>query len=276
MATRNGFENKNRRVIRDLSARNKARVAEAQLEIRTMPPDEAVRLLSTIFERDRIQRRRLPWFLLCIGAGYLVFYLVQDQLGYHVSAGSVIQNLVIGLAIGIGASSRLRRNSSDVLVQFDDPRLIDSLITCLKSGTVGHARPLRALTALLPTISPSQSHLVSAESRAFLNHALLHNTNKEFVLAILAAWQQIADRDAVPVVEQLAGAGGFVEKDASIREAAIAALPAIRESANRVTVSETLLRAAGTGDSEALLRAAAATNTAEELLLRPSSEQHPQ
>lgn len=237
-----------------------------------MPLDEAVSLLSTIFERDRIQRRRLPWFLLCIGAVYLTFYLVQDQMGYHVSAGSVIQNLVIGLIVGVGASSRLRRNSSDVLVQFDDPRLIDALVTCLKSGTIGHSRPLRALTALLPTLSPSQSHLVSRESRAFLNHALLHHTNKDFILSILAAWEHVGDRDSVPIVEQLAGAGGFVEKDAGIRAAATAALPAIRESANRATISETLLRAAEPADSTPLLRPAASADTPEDALLRPAVE----
>jgi hypothetical protein len=125
---------------------------------------------------------------------------------------------------------------------------------------------------MLPTLAPSQSHLVSADSRSFLNNALLHNPDKEFVLAILAAWKQVGDRDAIQVVEQLAGAGGYVEKDASVRAAAAAALPAIRESANRMIVSETLLRAAESGETTLLLRPAVSSDTPEDVLLRPAAD----
>lgn len=272
MAKRERPDKRNDLIRAKLSSLNTTAVSEAQLELRSLPPAEAVAALVGIIEHDR-SNRRLIWFqvlvMLLVG---LAVYWAFNLLGHQVSPQGAFSGVFSGLFMVWLRSKTLRANSASLLLQFDDPRLIDALVMSYKNGTRSFG-PEKALTRLLPMLVPAQAHLVSRESRTFLNHALLHNTNKEFVLAILAAWEQIGDRDAIPTVEQLAGAGGFVEKDATIREAAIAALPAIRASAIRAAISETLLRPADADENTALLRPATSADAPEELLLRPSSEQ---
>jgi hypothetical protein len=273
MARRTQPDERTQRITRYLSSKNAAQVVEAQLELQSMPPDEAVTILMFMFARDRRRRRLLyiwsPAFLAVAFLGRWLLSFTGKDLDF-----GFISPLIIVLALAWATSTRLQQNSASLLVHFEDPRLIDALVVLLKTGTAGTHTPQSILTRLLQTLTPAQSPIVSRESRSFLNYSLLHNRDREFVFAILAAWEQIGDHAAIPFVEKLSRGNAVLGRDQTLRHTAMEALPAIRDCANRASISETLLRPADGSESTPLLRSAASGNTQEEALLRPTAE-HP-
>jgi len=103
---------------------------------------------------------------------------------------------------------------------------------------------------------------------------LVNNVRADFVLAILAAWEQVGDFEAIPYVERLANGEGAAGGVTNVREAARAALPTIREAAKRTAISGVLLRPADSGDDGAALLRPAATDVHddEHVLLRPNAD----
>ncbi|HZT42096.1 MAG TPA: hypothetical protein VFA07_07895 [Chthonomonadaceae bacterium] len=115
-----------------------------------------------------------------------------------------------------------------------------------------------ALIRLLPRLQASDAHLLNVEQRKSLCRALNDKSSK-LVLAILKAFEQVGDAEALPYVQKLAEGKGRARTEKRIQEAAQACLPFLSRLAEQTQARQTLLRAAGTSQA------------AEGALLRPAS-----
>ncbi len=150
------------------------------------------------------------------------------------------------------------------------PRFVGPLIELLVAQTAGFGSLdlnmiYTALIELLPRLQASDSHYLSEEQRSALNRMLTNRLGLSksqaisLRIAILKAYEQVGDTNALPVVQRLAEGAG-PGKDRSIREAAQQCLPYLQQRADQESASRQLLRAAD------------ATGTTPESLLRPATE----
>jgi hypothetical protein len=275
MRRRTPQEERARVLIANLSGKDGSRRVTARIELAEMPPDEAVGILLAALERDTTSRRRAPILISGVaGTTWFTIWLISHAIG-RVPVVNTIQIFVQTLVIMSMASYRLRTNAYSVLTNYDDIRIIDSSIVAIRSGPAESRKPaLAALIRLLPKLTPSDSLLVSHSSRDYLNEVLLTNVRTEFILAVLAAWEQIGDAEAVRFVERLSRGEGPAGHNNVVRQAAATALPTIRASATHTASSDTLLRPTESAQSPAtLLRPTESTHDGEAAsLLRPTVE----
>ncbi len=83
------------------------------------------------------------------------------------------------------------------------------------------------LTHLLPHLRAGDAALLNTQQRAYLNHKLARNRKRDADLnkAILAAWVNVGDAEAISHVERLTGAWAWSAPQQQVREAARQALP---------------------------------------------------
>ncbi len=83
------------------------------------------------------------------------------------------------------------------------------------------------LTHLLPHLRAGDAVLLNAQQRAYLNHKLTRNRRRDADLnkAILAAWVNVGDAEAIAHVERLTGAWAWSAPQQQVRETARQALP---------------------------------------------------
>jgi hypothetical protein len=264
-----------RTILKGLQGRNGASRAEALARLDEMPPEEAVRVLLAGLDSDRRTRRALPLTLIASFAVMWLFNLAMRGVGMTPSITTPFQTAIQTVVMIVIASNRLRAGSYRALAAYQDARAVDALVTAMTTGPAETRRPARdALTRLLPRLRPADSPHVSRASRHRLNDMLVNNVQADFVLAILASWEQVGDFEAIPYVERLANGEGAAGGVTNVREAARAALPTIRESAKRMAISGVLLRPADSGDDGAALLRPAATDVHddEHMLLRPNAD----
>ncbi len=132
------------------------------------------------------------------------------------------------------------------------------------------------LADLLPRLRASDAALLNAQQRACLCSILTDPARElaELRIAILNAFQQVGDSQALPVVEQLADGQAKTPTQKRVREAAQACLPFLRLRAEQEQVSGMLLRAVnvpGMAPEVLLRQAAASEESAPQQLLRASS-----
>ena len=138
------------------------------------------------------------------------------------------------------------------------------------------------LPRMLIGVQASDAPLFTLRHRAMLNVYLdskrLGATSivSECMLAILKAYEQVGDSEAVPVVERLANGEGYAKRDKAIQQAAQNCLPFLYERGENETQRQTLLRAsqpAANAPVTLLRPASAAPATAPNQLLRPASSE---
>lgn len=200
--------------------------------------------------------------------------------------GTLSVGLIVSLFIVNSArNARLRRRAliaqvADQQDQFNT-RSIGPLIDALYLDDAKTREiAIAALTEILPTLKASDTALLNESQRARLCYLIsvsvdnpLHKDVRAlfrpadtraiaFRVAILQAFEQVGDSNALAVVERLARGETKTAGESLIREAALACLPALQMRTQCEDRSRTLLRAAG------------AEANHEVALLRPVDGQH--
>lgn len=279
------------------SSRNKVVREVADLALtRLNAPDLMFLLKITKVMRESTRKR-----IYLIIAAFLIFYLFMEIL---FKSGTVIAGFS-----GLGAllAARLamthqQKLATKLLAQMNDLSSVGEMVDGLEIKDNDIKQEVWvALIRMLPRMYASDSHLLNASQRsrlnAFLNenHRLTNDIQKQLIISILKAYQQVGDETALEAVEKLADGmtvgpkgvhfeykkesksgfyqGGQVGYDREIRAAAQECLPFLRQRVKNLTASSQLLRASSeeSAASGELLRAAQhhAMEPAEELL-RPS------
>lgn len=161
-----------------------------------------------------------------------------------------------------GGGKAEQRAEVERLAASDDVRAVGPLIDALKSSDRQTRAVIEnALIRLLPRLLAADSEILNVEQRNVLYRAL-QGMNTELILAILRAFEQVGDGNAIPYVDRLAsGMGkGQVVRDKRVREAAQMCLPFLAARLSRQRGSQTLLRAssAPAPPTDNLLRASTA------------------
>lgn len=150
------------------------------------------------------------------------------------------------------------------LANTDDIRAVGPLAEALEwPDAVVQQMASKALTRLLPRLTGTNGNLLNPQQRAILyRHLKMSNIHRNYLLmkAILKALQQVGDLAAIPVVERLAQAHAYTERQRTIKRLAEDTLPLLAISAKQQDASAQLLRASSANDTAAnqLLRGAMA------------------
>lgn len=276
MRLRSPLDERSRIFLGHLQSGDSTREEYVRSALAEMDPDEAVGMLMSWREMARRGWATLPLVGVTGILSAILAVWVANLIGGppgHISYGGVGGIGVIPVIITALRLHLLNENVVRMLSRYDDLRILDPLIASLRTDRItNHGPSEMPVLRLLAKLTPQHGSSVSKKSRSILNKLLVESREKALVLAILAAWEQVGDEEAVPVVERLAHGNAFLGNDFEVRRAAAEALPAVRESANRATISETLLRPADADETTALLRPAASSDTPEDALLRPAVE----
>lgn len=252
----------------------------------TLPPVETpveVRYLLTAL--TQIQRDRLsgmpPAFYYFIGSGFVLLTLVSLSAFFDRGEWFLLWGvLYFSLFAWYLFRAPLRKEDKEVvrkLAACEDKHAIAGLIQAMQWHDRRLRRELRAaLTRLLPTLQVSDAHLLSRSDRVAL-YALLTPQNArqqtDFVVAILAAIQQVGDSTAIPALERLLRVPASTAAETRVQERVRECLPFLEVRENYRRASRTLLRASSPADPlpDTLLRPAAQEAAVKpEELLRPT------
>ena len=264
-------------LLEDLQSRYPERQRIVRIALAEMPVDKAVETILTWLEHDRRERRNVPYLALgYIGAICLFGWLLRNAFPVASVYPFMIWSAVGSLLSVVATSGKLRRQCYKLLATYDDVRVIEPFVQAMAHGLEDVKLPaIIALTQLLPKLKPADARLLSHDSRRILNEMLVNNVKVDFVLAILSAWEQIGDAEAIPFVEQLTLGKGATGGNQIVRDAAQVALPTLQASAVRNAASDTLLRSSQSSDSSSLLLHPITQNTVEQhTLLQPAPENH--
>ncbi|MCW3055026.1 MAG: hypothetical protein JWN14_4196 [Chthonomonadales bacterium] len=184
------------------------------------------------------------------------------------------------------------RKMAQTLVDTNDVRAVGALIDTLKlEDRKIRSIAVEGLIKLLPRLQAKDAELLNPEQRALLCSRLSRPPKKidvnlrplspaayqrevAFRVAILQAFAQVGDSRALAVVERLVQGEAKTEELRQVQAAAQACLPSLILRCEQIRSHKTLLRAADASDTgaETLLRAAQGTReTPPEQLLRPDS-----
>ncbi len=207
--------------------------------------------------------------------GNLVAQTLTHQQGNTPLLGIAIGSMAITFAYTFRGLSRLKAMMNE-LAGADDLRVVGPLLE-IASIEDGHANTMAAhlLTRLLPRLKASDTSLLTESQHAALGRTLTRNVkNADFLIAALAALEQVGDGRALPVVESLASGRVVTADPFRVRGAAQDCLPYLQTRYAQQQASQTLLRASALSEAptDTLLRPAqgvADTEPAE--LLRPGT-----
>jgi HEAT repeat protein len=211
---------------------------------------------------------------------WLFFFLARYIPDFNIwtyLCGFGCGTIVIGMRKMGRLNARFRQGIAIAMAQHEDPALLPSLIRLCRDGDRDLVVPV--ITRLLLRLHATDASILKPRQRTRLNLELLHCNNHlafdaahvEFLLAILKAWEQIGDEEAVPCV-QMAALRGLNPR---VRAAAEQCLPYLEERTEKARVGNTLLRASASMPAPAeLLRPAGAEASAEpQQLLRAASSE---
>jgi hypothetical protein len=254
-----------------------------------MTPEEIDALLATInaeaARRKRYHTIQKGVFITLFGLAMLglLIFLIHGLVTGHWGKGEWLNFFSFtGVFGGMAAASKPHKEAASKLAQTDDLRAVGPLVDSWDIEDK-HVREVvePALIRLLPQMKASDAGLLNAEQRDRLNRILKYKhirrnrwtRHAALVVAILRAYQQVGDSKALQAVQRLADGEGFGAREQGIREAAEACLPFLRLRAEQELAAGTLLRAAAASDtpSNVLLRPAQGVgSTPPQQLLRPS------
>jgi hypothetical protein len=247
-------------------------------------------ILAQAKQKMRLKRKRFwSMFLLTVvgpvaGIVYLLFFALELALakGLHPALLMLLTGM---LACSLFIKAHLSGLDFDALELAHQCgiRAIPSLMEALNeaSGPKQFQQLYDALADLLRQLKPGDAPLLTRPHRKQLNWILEHAIETSYtqhlpetvVLAVLKAWEQVGDVEALPYVEKLAHWKPRNEREKHFQQAAQACLPYLQASANLITEQQTLLRPSHAQNllTDTLLRPAHFTDEApHEELLRPS------
>lgn len=231
-------------------------------------------------ENRRIRKRKTS-IRICLGILLLCVVLGTTPLSFTPQYLALVCLTLVGgfglvtfLVTGPVAELRQQQTAALALARFDDPRAVGPLAETLSDyDRVITPIVTQALIRLLPRMKASDASLLSSQQRFNLNQAL-RGRNVSLKLAILKAWEQVGDREAIPEVERLIHAPGEDAATTLVATAARECLPFLQQSFERRQEGEQLLRAsdAGSAAPKTLLRPITQQITTEppDQLLRPT------
>ena len=258
--------------------------------------DDLVAILRTE-SRMRARRKHLVrWGAFLITIGWLYSTIAMHDFSFR---NLFFLYIPVSLLVLSQMASQRAQTSVLAISRFDDVRAIGPLAEALEFPD-RDIRPIvrKALIHLLPRLKASDAALLNAGQRACLNRALWGG-NTELTLAILKAWEQVGDADAIPDVEQLArGPGsrpvkglmeiryrkgwfGFAKKGERLSDSLFRACPSEIVEADRPKIAMAALECLpalrqnveNRHVGSQLLRPAEGDRVSSEALLRPSSPQ---
>lgn len=210
-----------------------------------------------------------------------VFLLVTALVGFLSKWFAPLFPLLAGVAVilfGGRFVPTFRRQTLRRLEELRDVRSVGVLVDVLE-WTTGMFRMdiARLLTELLPLLTENDGNLLQFSQRRELDRALTHARfpdEADLVVAILAAWGEIGDRQSLNVVRSLTKRRGTDSRTQGVRHAAERCLTRMDERFSRAQQGKTLLRpsACDAAVSAELLRPASDSTVAPELLLRAAPE----
>ncbi len=238
----------------------------------------AIEDLVATSERERSNRKYLPLLGVWIAIQSILIAAFPSSPAVYVTyLFSVIAVIVVAARF-----SRQYRQSTRVLAQADDVRLVGPLIDRLGPGRKGRSvrRMVRqALTNLLPRLKASDASLLTARQKGRLVRHLaqlaLFQRDKEFQIAILRALEQIGGAEALPVVEGMTHRTPRWADQVQVHDAAVECLQYLRQRASEEESHRTLLRSADrdVSDDRMLLHPAGGTPAADpDVLLRAAQD----
>lgn len=200
-----------------------------------------VEAVLDILRNERQKRYRHRVQSIKIGLG---LFLLAILLAKFAHIGYFLHNWVsyVGIMFSSVVVSRTEKAAALAIARFEDLRAIGPLAEALEFKEP-QVRTIasRALIRLLPRMQASDAALLSPTQRACLNRAL-KGRNPELILAVLKAWEQVGDADAIDNVRALASGrmeGGQYQR---IVAAASECLPFLRQNTERQQVGAHLLR----------------------------------
>lgn len=259
-----------------------------------MSPQEREAWMTQLRQQAHRQQRLTSFCMSIFWVGCVSFNLLTwPQLMGWISAlpadhqlyplySSIKLSIVLCYTAATFCSNRFRarwNTAANDLGKSADLRAVGVLVDGLK---IAQNQARDVLIPLLPRLQASDAPLLDREQRHILNRFLGHKTffpnrdNMALVLAILKAYEQVGDEEAIPSVEKLAAGQGYGARSRDIREAAKACLPYLQQRAAQQHARQTLLRASGASGvaGENLLRAADNVSAADpqQLLRADNSE----
>jgi hypothetical protein len=252
----------------------------------TLSLEEHDRVLVQLRGQIQRNRRRRKRLLGLYGSGVIVFLIyvcfrmfgfqsdLEGMLGTMIGYGVMTLFAYFCALVTAVSAQRWSRDVNKILA-LEDVRTVGILAETLHYPDAALSAAMRkGLLRLLPRLQASDASLLNAEQRASLNRVLPTNDHA-LVLAILRAWQQVGDGEAIPAVEPLAaGESVLAQRSPEIQQAAQDCLPFLRLRAEWERIGGTLLRAAEapTTDPATLLRSIEDATMADsgEHLLRPT------
>jgi hypothetical protein len=215
-----------------------------------MLPDEAVHtILYWLIHGKRVPETWYAAFgVVAVYSTFLVPFVFRS-MDWKFYIAPIVLPLVAGALMKSVRSNAIQTRCYEFLVNYDDARITNVLVQAFAKALQPNVKvkAAHALTKLLNKIKPSDAAHVSRQSRKVLTEMLLNTKNAPFVLSILAAWEQIGEAQAIPVVERLSHGEGMAGGYARVREAACLAIPAILAAAERAAVADVLLRPSESG-----------------------------
>lgn len=194
--------------------------------------------------------------------------------------GIAIGSMALMMAFTLRGLSRLKAIMHE-LSYGDDLRIVGPLleITEIQDGTV-NTMAFLVLTRLLPHLKAGDATLLTegqhvALGRTLTRDTLLHNQRSaDFLVAVLAALEQVGDGRALPMVESLAAGRIVTAEPKRVQAAAQECLPYLQTRYEQQQASQTLLRASALSEtpSNTLLRPAQGVGATEAVeMLRPGT-----
>jgi len=276
MSNRDPFEERAVALRQQLSSTKPDEIDRVWNDLSQMPADDAVSTVLCLLRLEaRTERLMLRIAFAGAGGGLAIVTLCAWFFEVNVPFGPFLAFPLTFLPTTFALIHTRRERLYECLASYNDIRVVDTLVQAIGVISAQSRNALISpLTKLLPQLRPSESGLLSPRSRTILNERLLSTKDSKFVLAILAAWEQIGDASSIPFVERLARGEGRTGNNNAVRQAAIEALPAIRTAADRNSASQTLLRSSESVDSAyGLLRTASVATAVQQSLLQASSDQ---
>jgi hypothetical protein len=176
--------------------------------------------------------------------------------------------------------TQARASLAEVFSEVEDPRFIRILLASLPASYNDSYRRhylIQALMRQLPALRADQAGCLNSTERTILYGLLTPYGDRNLMLVVLKALEQVGQPDAIPAVGQFAMRLRMVAHqsrryDPELEQAAEDCLLFLQQRYEQTRLSQTLLRAsdAGTHAPETLLRPVASQQEAQpEQLLRP-------
>jgi hypothetical protein len=238
---------------------------EAERQLAALGPAGLDALIALMAQDQRQNRRYLFRIFIVIAVMFAVSTAHTIIPGVpkwlHLTMGSYIQVGIYGLIALFGVNYYQVR-ALHTLKRYDDVRAIGAFADGLrfKSYRIRQA-VMEELTNLLPRLRASDASLLNPAQRSRLNKLLTsYWTEPTLIKAILLAWEQVGDQDALPYVQRLADGN---TRSSEVRKAAEECLPYLTQRVAELNAASTLLRAADNAAirPDVLLRAAAGSGS---------------